>query len=140
MKKLTFAADAWPKPATSRFTDAYTTLQHYCQVNYTVPAHRLKDIINPRFEPTVIDMKGSHAIVSAVVFKEKDFHYPKMPFLGNYTFSQTNYLTYVYDKITGQRTVWFFGTTLDHFSIFIPKYLWRFPWHDAAIIFETEYC
>jgi hypothetical protein len=140
MKKLTFAADAWPKPATSRFTDAYTTLQHYCQVNYAVPAHRLKDIINPRFEPTVIDMKGSHAIVSAVVFKEKDFHYPKMPFLGNYTFSQTNYRTYVYDKITGQRTVWFFGTTLDHFTIVIPKYLWRFPWHEAAINFETDYC
>jgi hypothetical protein len=45
----------------------------------------------------------------------------------------------VFDKETGERTVWFFGTTLDHWSIVIPKYLWRFPWSEAAISFNVNY-
>ena len=58
MKKLTFAKDAWPKPTTSKFTDAFTTLNNYCQVNYTVPAQKLKKLIHPRFDSTVINIKG----------------------------------------------------------------------------------
>ena len=62
-----------------------------------------------------------------------------MKFMGNFNFSQTNYRTYVVDQETGERTVWFFGTTLDHWSIVIPKYLWRFPWSEAAIKFDVDY-
>ncbi len=43
------------------------------------------------------------------------------------------------DKVTGERTVWFFGTTLDHWSIVIPKYIWRFPWSEAEIKFDVDY-
>ena len=62
-----------------------------------------------------------------------------MKFMGNFNFSQTNYRTYMIDRETGERTVWFFGTTLDHWSIVIPKYLWRFPWSEAAITFDVDY-
>jgi hypothetical protein len=62
-----------------------------------------------------------------------------MKLLGSFNFSQTNYRTYVVDQETGERTVWFFGTTLDHWSIVIPKYLWRFPWSEASISFDVDY-
>ncbi len=45
----------------------------------------------------------------------------------------------MFDRETGERTVWFFGTTLDHWSIVIPKYLWRFPWSEAAISLDVDY-
>jgi len=141
MKALTFLKDISPKPTLQKLLDAKTTLNHYCQVNFTTPADRLKYILHPRFEPTTINLPDSNepqAIISAVVFQEKDFHFPKMPFAGNFTFSQTNYRCYVIDKETGLRTVWFFGTTLDHWSIFVPRDVWSFPWHRARISFETE--
>jgi hypothetical protein len=142
MKKLTFAKDALLRPKNNKISDAYTTLNHYCQVNYLVPAEKLRKWIHPRFESTTIDVDReftNQAIISAVIFQEKNFHFPSMKVIGNYTFSQTNYRTYTIDRETGQRTVWFFGTTLDHFSIIIPKDIWRFPWHKAKIKLETAF-
>lgn len=140
MEKLTFAKNTLNKPIKSKLLDAYTTLNHYCQINYTTPTVKLLKYINPRFEPITISINGSEklSIISAVVFEEKNFHFQKMPFLGNYTFAQTNYRTYCIDKETNKRTVWFFGTTLDHWSLVVPKYIWRFPWHSAKISFKTE--
>ena len=138
MKRLSFSADVFTKPRINRVTDALTTLNHYCQVNYSVSSDRLRTLIHPRFDPFPI-INHDQAIISAVVFQEKNFHFPSLPFLGRYTFSQTNYRTYVIDKETGRRTVWFFGTTLDHFSIFIPQLLWRFPWHKASIQLDTTF-
>lgn len=138
MKRLSFLADAFPKPKINRFTDAFTTLNHYCQVNYSIPSSSLRKLIHPRFDPYPI-IHNDQAIISAVVFQEKNFRFPSIPFLGRYNFCQTNYRTYVIDKETGRRSVWFFGTTLDHFSIFIPQLLWRFPWHKASIQLNTSY-
>jgi len=141
MKTLTFLKDILPRPASRKILDANTILNNYCQVNYTTPVENLKKILHPRFEPTTIFLPGSdiqQAIISAVVFQEKDFHFTQMPYLGKYTFNQTNYRCYCIDKETGERTVWFFGTTLDHWSIFVPRNLWRFPWHRAKINFETD--
>lgn len=140
MKRLSFANDILPRPAYNKILDAYTTLNHYCQINFATPTAKLKKFMHPRFEPTTININGSEpmSIISAVVFQEKNFHFVKMPFLGKYTFSQTNYRTYCIDKETNTRTVWFFGTTLDHWSLFIPKHVWRFPWHKAEINFDFE--
>lgn len=141
MKTLTFLKDILPKPAAQKLLDAHTCLSHYCQVNFTTPVERLQKIIHPRFEPTTIETphsNGKQAIISAVVFNEKDFHFPQMNYFGKYSFNQTNYRCYVVDKETGRRTVWFFGTTLDHWSIIVPRHVWRFPWHQANINFDTH--
>jgi hypothetical protein len=56
MKKLTFAKDIFGKPSSNKLLDAYTTLNHYCQVNYLVPASKLKSLIHPRFTSTTIEL------------------------------------------------------------------------------------
>ena len=100
MKKLTFAHDIFSKPPTNKILDAYTTLNHYCQVNYLVPVSKLRPLIHRRFTPTTIEHPKNgeqHAVISAVVFQEKNFHYTNMKWLGSFNFSQTNYRTYVVD-------------------------------------------
>lgn len=143
MKALKFGIDTLAKPPShkSKLLDSFTTLQHYCQVNYAVDPAKLSAIIPPRFQATVIPIDGRHkAIISAVVFREKDFCLSSCKdysFVPKFTFSQTNYRCYVVDTQTGKRTVWFFGTSLDHWSIVVPRYAWRFPWHAAKISFNT---
>lgn len=97
MKRLSFLADVFPRPRINRVTDAFTTLNHYCQVNYSIPSDRLRTLIHPRFDPFPI-ISHDQAIISAVVFQEKNFHFPSLPFLGRYTFSQTNYRTYICNR------------------------------------------
>jgi hypothetical protein len=41
MKKLSLSRDILGKPDKTKLFDAYTTLNHYCQVNYTVPVSKL---------------------------------------------------------------------------------------------------
>jgi len=126
MKKLRFLTDVPPRPSGTKFLDALAILSNYCQVNFTVPVEKLKNLIHPRFEPLTVslpNLEGNQAIISAVVFEEKEFHFLKLPFLGKYSFGQADYRCYCIDKETGVRTVWLFGTTLDHWSRFIPRYI-----------------
>jgi len=142
MKNLSYLKDILPKPKTRKTLDAITILSNYCQVNFTTPPEKLKEIIHPRFEPITILLPGSNiqqAIISAVIFQEKDFHFPLIPYFGNYTFNQVNYRSYCIDKETGLRTIWFLGTIIDHWSIFVPRNVLRFPWHRAKISFETDF-
>jgi hypothetical protein len=45
----------------------------------------------------------------------------------------------VIDRETGERAVWFFGTTLDHWSVVLPRNVWRLPWHRGRIRFDCEF-
>jgi hypothetical protein len=56
-----------------------------------------------------------------------------------FRFGQTNYRTYVIDRATGQRAVWFFGTTLDSWAVAIPRCVWKLPWHRGRIRFDCAY-
>ena len=143
MKSLRFSKNICPKPTVSSLLDATTTLTHYCQVNFLTDIKRLAGFIPPRFEPTTITTAHGEekAVISAVVFQERSFRFLNFPMstVGEFTFNQTNYRTYCIDKETGRQTVWFFGTTLDHWSLVIPRYVWRFPWHKASINFDCNY-
>jgi len=44
----------------------------------------------------------------------------------------------VVDRETGLHLVWFFGTSLDSWSVLIPRYLWKLPWHHGRIRFDCS--
>ncbi len=51
---------------------------------------------------------------------------------------QTNYRVYVIDQETRERCVWFLGTTLDSWTLIVPRYVWQLPWHPAQIEFDCQ--
>lgn len=116
-----------------------TLLQHFSIVTYKVDYHKLRDLIPHQFEIDTImidDLK--YGMVSAVTFIDKDFHFQKLlPFL-KFEFPQTNYRAYVINKKTGERCVWFFGTSLGSKFVFLPKYLWKMPWFYANYFVEIQ--
>ena len=120
--------------------DVVTTLRHFAIVTYAVDPERIRPQVHSRFE---IDCFRDHdgafkAWVSMVPFKVHDFRFVGAPWFKFY-FGQTNYRTYVIDRETGRRAVWFFGTTLDSWSVFIPRYAWKLPWHHGHIEFDCSF-
>ena len=43
------------------------------------------------------------------------------------------------DTETGEHAVWFFGASLDSLAVFVPRRLWKLPWHKANIRFDCDY-
>src|SRR5262249_52485734 len=84
----------------------------------------------PRGEPLVW--------VSMVPFEDQDFRFRAARWL-RFRFGQTNYRTYVIDRSTGQRAVWFFGTTLDSWTVVVPRPVWKLPWHRGRIQCSCNY-
>ncbi|PJX23513.1 hypothetical protein CAP50_07980 [Psychrobacter sp. L7] len=46
---------------------------------------------------------------------------------------------YIIDKQTGERCVWFLGTTLDSWTLAVPRYVWQLPWHPAKVSFDCQF-
>ncbi|MGE0597842.1 MAG: DUF2071 domain-containing protein [Dehalococcoidia bacterium] len=135
--RFTEEMNARPKPG---LFDVDSGLQHFAIVTYAIPAERLRPLVHRRFDlETIEGPDGSpQALISMVPFMDKDFHsawlnYPQL------TFGQTNYRAYVIDRYTGDRVAWFFGTTLDSWSVAIPNRLWKLPWYRAHSTFDCEY-
>lgn len=126
------------RPALSRW-DVVTTLRHFAIITYAVDPERVRPHLHPRFAlETFPGPDGnSRAWVSAVPFEDQDFC-----FVGaqrfKFCFGQTNYRTYVVDSETRRRLVWFFGTSLDSWSVVVPRHLWKLPWHRGHINFDCE--
>ena len=119
--------------------DVEVTLQHFVIVTFRVPPAKLQAHLHPRFEPDCIEQDGVQwALISAVCFYDSDFRFVSFPWLKN-NFGQTNYRAYVTDRETGEHVVWFFGTSLDTPFVYIPRHLWQFPWHKAAMHFDCDY-
>lgn len=120
--------------------DAVATLRHFAIVSWAVDSARVRPHVHPRFEidAFVNTPAGRKTLVSIVPFEDQDFHFAKAPWL-KFRFGQTNYRTYVIDRQTGERAVWFFGTTLDHWSVVLPRYWWLMPWHRGRIRFDCEF-
>jgi hypothetical protein len=79
LSKLVFSQCA-KRPSKVGLLDAFTTLHHYCQVNYLVDPSKLKAFIPSRFQPLIIHPQSNQngkAIISAVIFEEQDFHLKK---------------------------------------------------------------
>ncbi|HEY0602343.1 MAG TPA: DUF2071 domain-containing protein [Herpetosiphonaceae bacterium] len=137
-QRLRFNADLLTQPR-HRPWDVVTTLRHFAIVTYTLDPERLVPHLHPRFEPDCIQLPDGQqrALLSVVPFHDEAFHFVGAPLI-RWSFGQTNYRAYVRDRVTGDRAVWFFGTTLDSASVLIPRYLWKLPWHAGRISFDCH--
>ena len=120
--------------------DVVTTLAHFAIVTYMVEPDALRPHIDARFDlDTIIDAEGREkALISVVPFLDQDFRFVRFPW-KKWRFGQTNYRAYVRDRNTGEHVVWFFGTVLDSWTVNIPRFAWRLPWHRARITFDVAY-
>lgn len=91
-----------------------------------------------RFQLDTIQVDGSErALMSVVPFIDVDFTSAVFPF-PKFCMGQTNYRVYIVDKETNEKCVWFIGTTLDSWSLVVPRYLWNLPWHHGKVTFNCS--
>lgn len=125
-----------PRPAG---LDAVTDLEHFAIITYALPCARLAGFIHPRFRLDTIEIDGvSRALLSVVPFVDINFGSAVFP-APRFRMGQTNYRVYVIDNVTNRRCVWFLGTTLDSWTVLIPRYLWKLPWYRGKISFRCDY-
>ena len=133
-----FKPELLRKPLLRR-QDVVTLLRHFALITYYVEPEKIRPILHPRFRPTLIETpQGPRALLSVVPFEDEGFHFVGLPFL-RWHFGQTNYRIYVEDEQTGEQAVWFLGTTLASWTVNIPHYLWKLPWHKAKMQFTCHY-
>lgn len=116
------------------------TLQHFALISYAVDPARVRPQVDERYELDcfVQTAAGPRVLVSVVPFADQDFRFVRLPWV-KFRFGQTNYRTYVIDRQTGERGVWFFGTSLDSWTVVIPRNVWQLPWHRGRISFDCDY-
>lgn len=138
MNPLRFNSELLTKPPTSGL-NVETKLAHFAIVTYMVDPAALRPHVDERFDLVTIVVDGNEkALVSVVPFLDQDFHFVLCPWPKS-RFGQTNYRAYVIDSKTGEHVAWFFGTSLASFSVVVPRFAWRLPWHRARIRFDVQY-
>jgi hypothetical protein len=139
IESLRFTPSLLTKPVARGLT-VETTLHHFAIVTYWVDPAALRKHLHPRFAPVCLAVGGRSArsLVSVVTFFDRDFRFVACPW-PRWSFGQTNYRAYVRDTETGEQAVWFFGTCLDSLSVWVPRYLWKLPWHRAQMTFDCRY-
>jgi len=119
--------------------DVLCGLKHFSIITYAVPAVRFRGIFPDRFQLDTIRVDGQEmGLISVVPFIDVDFTSAVFPF-PKFTMGQTNYRIYIVDTKTGERCVWFLGTTLDSWTLVVPRYLWNLPWHAGKVSFDCCY-
>ncbi len=127
---------ARPKP---KGIDVICQLQHFSIITYAIDPVRLSGLIPERFQLDTIEIDGREkALISVVPFIDIDFTSAVYPF-AKFVMGQTNYRIYIIDKTTGERCVWFLGTTLDSWAIAVPRALWNLPWYPGNVRFDCVY-
>lgn len=122
-----------PEP---RGIDVLCGLKHFAIITYAVPAARFEGLFPSRFQLDTVDVDGQEmGLMSVVPFVDVDFTSAVFPF-PKFTMGQTNYRIYIIDTETGERCVWFLGTTLDSWTLAVPRYLWSLPWHAGKVRFD----
>lgn len=105
-------------------------LQDYAIVSWAVPPERLRPHVPERFALEIVRIDGEErALLSAVMFMDVGFHFPRLMPWPRLRFGQTNHRVYVRDPSTGEPAVWFLGTTLGSPTLYIARAIWRLPWH-----------
>jgi hypothetical protein len=129
------------KPLTPNLLDVESKLAHFALINYALPKSRLEKYIPAeRFEIPEFEINGEKmALMSAVPFLDEDFKFTKLFPFKSFRFMQTNFRVYVVDRQTNEQVVWFFGTTLGAYYVYLPKIFWRIPWHYARYRTEFDY-
>lgn len=124
-----------PKPTG---IDVQCGLKHFSIITYAVPAERFEGLFPDRFELDTIAVDGQAlGLVSVVPFIDVDFTSAVFPF-PRFTMGQTNYRIYIIDTQTGERCVWFLGTTLDSWTILVPRHIWNLPWYPGEVSFDCR--
>ncbi len=136
---LRFTRELLSRPAPGKI-DVVTRLRHFAIVSYAVAPDRVTPHLHPRFECDCFagDDGAPRVWVSIVPFEDQDFRFVRCPW-PKFRFGQTNYRTYVIDRATGARGVWFFGTSLASWTVAVPRFLWKLPWHAARMQFDCDY-
>ena len=125
-----------PKPSG---IDISCKLEHLAIITYAIDPAALIGLIPERFVPDTIAIDGEQkALLSVVPFIDVDFTSAVYPF-PKFTMGQTNYRIYIIDTKTGERCVWFLGTTLDSWTLLVPRYFWNLPWYPGKVNFYCEY-
>lgn len=126
---MTFGGTERPAP---RWCHAATELDAFAMVTYRVDAERLAGVLPDGIVPDrfTFDDGTEGALVSAVPFLDRDFHFRFCPPV-KVSCGQVNYRAYV--TFRGERGVWFFGTSLDSVFVALPRLAWRMPWHRDSI-------
>jgi Uncharacterized conserved protein (COG2071) len=120
--------------------DVISSLEHFAIITYAVPPERLRPHVDSRFDLDCIPgLDGEpRALVSMVPFEDRDFRFVRCPW-PRFRMGQTNYRAYVIDRVTGEHGVWFFGTTLGSWTVAIPRYGWKLPWHAGRVRFDCVF-
>lgn len=119
--------------------DVLCKLQHFAIITYAVDPMRFAGLMPARFALDTVEIDGSeNALISVVPFIDVDFTSAVFPF-PKFTMGQTNYRIYVIDRLTGERCVWFLGTTLDSWTLLVPRMIWNLPWHSGKVSFDCEF-
>lgn len=119
--------------------DVQCGLKHFAIITYAVPAERFTDIFPKRFKLDTVEVDGQEmGLISVVPFIDVDFTSAVLPF-PNFTMGQTNYRIYIIDTVTNERCVWFLGTTLDSWTLMVPRYFWNLPWHAGKVEFDCVF-
>lgn len=127
------------KRPSPRGIDVLCGLKHFAIITYAVPAERFEGIFPERFKLDTVVLNGQEmGLISVVPFVDVDFTSAVFPF-PKFTMGQTNYRIYIIDRETGERCVWFLGTTLDSWTIVVPRLLWNLPWHSGAVSFDCDF-
>jgi len=138
LKPLFFKDHLIERPV-PRGIDILCKLQHFAIISYAIDAQRLSPFIPKRFKLDTVQIDGQErALLSVVPFIDVDFTSAVYPF-PKFRMGQTNYRIYIIDQETGERAVWFLGTTLDSWTIAVPHLLWRLPWYAGKVTFDCDF-
>jgi hypothetical protein len=131
---MTFIGTTRPRP---RWHHAQTKLDDFAIVSFRVSAEALARHLPAGFAPTEMRFSdGPGAMISAVAFQDRDFHFRCCPPV-KINCGQINYRAYVSGR--GEQGVWFFGTSLDHPAVMIPRRLWSMPWTRERIDIQARW-
>ena len=138
MEPLTFSNELLSRRP-PRGIDVDTTLSHFAIITILVEPEIARRHLHARFELDLIEINGQEwALVSVVPFVDQDFRFTRIPWL-KWRFGQTNYRMYAKDTETGEHIAWFFGTSLNSWTVSVPRFLWKLPWHRARIEFDCVF-
>lgn len=131
-------ADLWvPRPPVSGI-NVQCQLKHFAIVSYAICPTLIRHWVPDRFRlDTVWIGDKEQALVSAVPFLNVNFGLAAYP-SPKLAMGQVDYRTYIIDRHTGERAVWFFGTTLDSWTLPLPRHLWQQPWHAGRTRFDCQ--
>lgn len=123
--------------AEPRGIDVACGLQHFAIITYAFDPARFSGVMPERFKLDTVTIDGQErALLSVVPFIDVDFTSAVYPF-PKFRMGQTNYRIYIVDRTTGEKCVWFIGTTLDSWTRFVPHTIWNLPWYGGQVSFDT---